>query len=160
MLVNLPASLATVRAKIILRALPAVMATPEAQVMLLAIGLQESQFKTRKQTGGPARGFWQFERVGVRGVLNHPSSKGKAAAFCAAAGVEPSESMVYGMLDKDDLLACQIARLLLWTDPAPLPALGDADAAWAYYLRTWQPGKPHPEHWAGRYASAVQAVQR
>lgn len=159
MLVNLPASLATVRSEIILRALPAAMATPEAQVMLLAIGLQESRFKTRQQAGGPARGFWQFERGGVRGVLKHPSSKGKAVAFCAAAGVEPSESMVYGMLDKDDLLACQIARLLLWTDPKPLPALGRQDEAWDYYRRNWRPGKPHPQTWPELYQRALAAVR-
>ena len=42
--------------------LPAAMNTPQARCMLLAIGLQESRFVHRRQIGGPARGFWQFER--------------------------------------------------------------------------------------------------
>ena len=35
-----------------------------ADVLLLAIGLQESRFEHRQQIGGPARSFWQFERGG------------------------------------------------------------------------------------------------
>ena len=27
-------------------------------------------------------------------------------------------------------------------------AVDDADGAWECYLRTWRPGKPHPETWA------------
>ncbi|MCV6902125.1 MAG: hypothetical protein NTT76_05400, partial [Achromobacter xylosoxidans] len=42
--------------------LPAGMDTQAAHVMLLAIGLQESRFTHRQQIGGPARGFWQFEK--------------------------------------------------------------------------------------------------
>ena len=56
-----------------LAALPARMRSREAVVMLLAIGLQESLFKYRRQmANGPARGFWQFEKMGgVAGVLQH-----------------------------------------------------------------------------------------
>ena len=39
------------------------MDSAKARVMLLAIGLQESRFEHRRQIGGPARGFWQFESV-------------------------------------------------------------------------------------------------
>lgn len=53
-----------------LELLPAKMDTPKARVMMLAIGMQESRFEHRKQIGGPARGFFQFEEAGgVRGVL-------------------------------------------------------------------------------------------
>ena len=56
--------------------LPAKMDSPQARAMLKAIALQESRFEHRKQIGGPARGFWQFEQGGgVRGVLNHPYSR-------------------------------------------------------------------------------------
>nr|WP_316904517.1 hypothetical protein [Ralstonia mannitolilytica] len=61
--------------------LPSAMDTREARVMLLAIGLQESRFMLRRQVGGPARGFWQFEegtkmsRGGVWGVYLHDSSR-------------------------------------------------------------------------------------
>ena len=60
--------------------LPAAMNTPQARCMLLAIGLQESRFVHRRQIGGPARGFWQFER-GTRtsrgGVWGVPAPRDK-----------------------------------------------------------------------------------
>ncbi|KNE25254.1 hypothetical protein [Achromobacter spanius] len=139
--------------------LPAKMDTPTARVMLLAIGLQESRFLHRRQIKGPAVGFWQFERGGgVRGVLAHPSSWADARSVCAVRDVEPTATDVYNSLPHDDILAAAFARLLLWTDPMRLPAIGDGAAAWALYLRTWRPGKPHPETWPALYAQALAAL--
>ena len=139
--------------------LPHRFASREAAVMLLAIGLQESRFEHRRQIGGPAMGFWQFERGGgVAGVLSHPASAKYARAVCAIRGRAAHDADVYNGLDDDDLLACAFARLLLYTDPKPLPAIGDADAAWQYYLRSWRPGKPHPETWRDLYLRAWSAV--
>ncbi len=70
--------------------LPARMDTSEARCMLLAIGLQESRFVHRRQIGGPARGFWQFERGtpasrgGVWGVFLHAASRDWLAELCRA----------------------------------------------------------------------------
>ena len=139
--------------------LPAAMDTPQARCMLLAIGLQESRFTHRRQIGGPARGFWQFEKGGgVRGVLTHASTREQAQLVSKARGVPATADAVYDALDKDDVLAAAFARLLLWSDPKALPALGDADASWALYLRTWRPGKPHPETWSDLYRQAVAEV--
>ena len=55
-------------------------------------------------------------------------------------------------------VAAGFARLLLWTDPRPLPAIGDVKAAWQYYLRNWRPGKPHEKTWAPLYAEAMEEV--
>jgi hypothetical protein len=140
--------------------LPANRDTREARVMLLAIGLQESRFVHRRQIKGPAVGFWQFERGGgVRGVLAHASSWADARAVCAIRDVEPTSTGVYNSLAHDDILAAAFARMLLWTDPQRLPSLGDADGAWSLYLRTWRPGKPHPETWPALYAQALAAVE-
>lgn len=140
--------------------LPERMTSPAAETMLLAIGLQESRLVHRRQIGGPARGLFQFERGGgVRGVLLHPVSREHAAAVCRARGVDPTEVAVYNALEHDDVLAAAFARLLLWTDPLPLPALGRVDAAWNLYLRTWRPGRPHERTWAGLYAQALEAVE-
>ena len=110
--------------------------------MLLAIGLQESRFVHRRQIGGPARGFWQFEQGGgVRGVLAHPASAALARQVCQVRGVPPTAPSVYSRLELDDVLAAAFARLLLDRSGAPART-GDADAAWALYLRTWRPGKP------------------
>lgn len=145
--------------------LPGKMDTPAARVMLLAIGLQESRFLHRRQIGGPARGFWQFEkgtrasRGGVWGVYLHAASKGHLAVLCKARSVTCDPDAIYAALEYDDVLAAGVARLLLWTDPKALPQVADVDAAWALYLRTWRPGKPHPQTWPALYAQVVSAVR-
>lgn len=130
-----------------------------ARVMLGAIGLQESGFTTRKQVGGPARSYWQMEQGGgIHGVLTHPASRLYARSVCGLRAVAPTESDVYAAMLSDDLLGCAFARLLLFTDTAPLPALGDIQAGWDYYERNWRPGKPRPDDWAGNYIAAQAAV--
>lgn len=140
--------------------LPARMDSVSAVAQMLAIGLQESRFEHRRQIGGPARGFWQFEQGGgVRGVLRHSSSREHAQAVCRARNVIATESAVYTALEHDDVLAAAFARLLLWTDPKPLPALGDEQGAWDLYLRVWRPGKPHRHTWNALYAAAMEALE-
>lgn len=138
--------------------LPKSMGFDAAQVMLLAIGLQESRLQFRRQMGnGPARGLWQFEKGGgVRGVLRHPATEKLAAAICLELGVVAQEWAVWHALETDDILAAVFARLLLWTDPDPLPTT--AAAGWDLYARTWRPGKPHPERWPDNYQQAQAAV--
>lgn len=141
------------------KVLPGMFASDEATVMLLAIGLQESRFMYRQQVGGPARGFWQFERGGgTRGVLEHEASRPYARAICVLRGVPYVAADVYDRLEHDDLLACAFARLLLYTDPRPLPMLGDAAAAWDYYIANWRPGKPHRSTWNDLYDLAMEAA--
>jgi hypothetical protein len=114
---------------------------------VLAIGLQESGFTARRQSGGgPARGFWQFEQQGgVEGVLRHPATRRPALSLCNDAAVLPFASNVHRALEFHDGLACAFARLLLLTDPV---AITDSeDGGWAMYLRTWRPGKPRAEQW-------------
>lgn len=140
--------------------LPARLSSPQAEVMLLAIGLQESRFEHRRQIGGPARSFWQAEQGGgmVHGVLRHPSTRELAVSVCDARRVPPIDERVYAAVEHDDVLAAALARLLLWTDPARLPALGASDKAWDLYLRTWRPGRPHRHTWDALYARALTEV--
>lgn len=138
--------------------LPDRMRSPAATTMLLAIGLQESRFEYRRQVRGPARGFWQFEsRGGVAGVMTHHASHDTAAAVALALQYPIRRDTIYEALADNDVLAAAFARLLLWTDPVALPE--DADSAWAYYLRIWRPGRPHPETWARCWARATNEVQ-
>lgn len=134
--------------------------TPEALVMLFAIGLQESAFAARRQmNNGPAASFWQFEKGGgVRGVLRHPVSRDGAVRLCSALNCLPDEQRVWQTMFHDDTLGAGMARLLLLTDPRPLPKPGDVAGAWAYYERNWRPGKPHPAKWPGYHAQAVAFV--
>lgn len=139
--------------------LPPQMTSDRATVMLLAIGLQESRLTHRRQIGGPARGLLQFEQKGgTLGVLRHPASALHAKAVCAARGVTPVSLKVYNAFETDDVLNMAFGRLLLWTDPRALPSLGDANAAWDLYLRTWRPGKPHRHTWDKFYSQAVEFV--
>lgn len=134
-------------------------ATDAARVMLLAITGQEADAQYRRQHGGgPARGLYQFERMGgCAGVLAHAVSLRHAEAICAARGVEPSATAVHGALERDDVLAAVFARLLLWTDPRALPT--DENAGWGAYLRNWRPGKPHPDRWGSNWRLAIEAVR-
>lgn len=141
--------------------LPRHMDSPQARVMLLTIGLQESRFLFRRQMGnGPAKGFWQFERGGgVKGCMTHYASKDHLAELCRVRSVAFDALAIWNALETDDVLAAGLARLLLWTDPGKLPALGDVDGAWELYLRTWRPGKPHVRTWADLHRQAVEAVK-
>ena len=154
--------------------LPAKMESPQAVVMLLAIGLQESRFTYRRQMGnGPAKSFWQAEQGGgmVTGLLRYrvQDVRDLATGLCAVRGVVPSAQDVWNAIERDDILAAGLARLLLYTDPARLPVLGDEAGAWDLYLRTWRPGAYSRgdaaqraalrKKWAANYAAALEVVQ-
>lgn len=134
--------------------------TREAHVLVMTIAGQESNWDARKQHGGPARSYWQFEQGGgVAGVLGHPASSGLIRKVCAAIDVEPCDTAtVYEAMAWHDFLACSMARLLLYTDAAPLPAVGAVSQAWQYYLRNWRPGAPHPDAWPALYQTALELL--
>lgn len=141
--------------------LPPAMDTPQARLLLLAIGLQESGLCARCQVvegggRGPARGLWQFERAGgVLGVLQHPKTKAHALSVCEARDVAADSRTVWEALEHDDVLAAAFARLLIYSDPLVLPDQKSVEAGWRLYaLRTWRPGRPHPERWDGNHKRA------
>lgn len=116
--------------------------------MLVAIGLQESRFTHRRQVGGPARGFWQFELGGgVRGVLTHQATKPIIRAVLERLQYDFDPATSYAAIEHNDVLACIYARLLLWALPYKLPVQGEVESAWGQYLAAWRPGKPHRETW-------------
>jgi len=134
--------------------------TPAARRMLLAIAMQESGLRHRAQVPvDHAHGWWQFERGGgVTGVLRHPATAKLASACCAAAVVEPEPAAVWRALEGHDRLATAFARLLLWTDPHPLPAT-EAEG-WDCYLRLWRPGKPRPAEWPENWRAADELTEK
>lgn len=141
------------------RLLPAHMDSPQARALMLAIGLQESGFTTRRQVNGPARGYWQFELGGVRAVWAHHLSMEPLRLLCRALDVNFDPNSIYPALETNDVLAAGVARLLLFTDAAPLPELSDEQGAWNYYQRNWRPGKPRPQDWPPNHAAAMAEVQ-
>ncbi|WJN60945.1 hypothetical protein [Pseudomonas sp. SO81] len=156
--------------------LPAKMTSVLAELQLLATTLQEDPDQRRRQwPTGPARGLWQFElgteisRGGVWGIYLHDASRAPLRDLCAARGVAFEPVAIYNRLQHDDVLAAGCARLLLYTDPHKLPAIGDEEDAWQLYLDTWRPGaytkgtaekRAELRHkWAKNYAAALKVFQ-
>ncbi|MNL68734.1 hypothetical protein D3C87_1935060 [compost metagenome] len=92
------------------------------------------------------------------GVYLHAASKAHLRVLCKARSVACGPDVIYAALEYDDVLAAGVARLLLWTDPKPLPPIDAEAAAWVLYQRTWRPGKPHPKTWPESYLRAVGGV--
>lgn len=138
-----------------LAALPTRFDTPNARAEMLAIALQESGLRARRQAErGPARSFYQFEISGVRQVLMHPACTQHAARYIASINASDlSPEQLLELLAEDDVTASVFARLLLLPDPAPLPNRGQWQAGWDYYIRCWHPGMPRPATWPDNFAA-------
>jgi hypothetical protein len=143
--------------------------TNEARVLVTAIAGQESRWKDRRQIGigeyypqkVGARGYWQFEStwsgpVAINDVLMSTGRQIEAA--CKHLDIPCDEHSLYEACAWNDTLACVMARLLLWTHPARVPAVGEKEAAWQYYLRQWRPGAPQRHTWDEIYDQSVAAV--
>lgn len=136
--------------------LPEKYRSDDAKIMLLAIGMQESRFKHRVQSGnGPAHGFYQFESIGIKGVLQHSSTKEMVKEVMNLLEITDAYSAVI----YNDLLATVFARLNLFTNPKKLPIISDdTEVSWLYYKNTWRPGKPKRETWDNFYITAKDLV--
>jgi len=153
--------------------LPSKMRTPAARVLLYATNRQENPNRCARQIVkvdgklqpiGPTAGDYQFEKGGgVKGVLTHPASSRYAQACCFVRGVLHTPDDVFKAIQTDPVLAAALARLLHYTDPKALPALGDEQGNWELYLRTWRPGAyaRQPDElrakWSKSYAEAMKA---
>lgn len=138
--------------------LPGYMDTPEARAMLYAIALQESRFLHRKQIQGPALGFWQFERIGVTGVLTHPVTREIAEKTCDKLRIDPGTE-IYSAIRYNDGLAGAFARLLLWQYPGRLPNIDESSLGWDQYRDLWRPGKPRLESWGANFKKGWDLTQ-
>ena len=145
--------------------------TPEARAMLIAIALQETGLRARRQMleardhwweskPGKGHGFWQFERDGAtRGVMvRHAGASAIVLPVIDALLYPRDPYAVHEALIHNDVLACVLARALLYSTPDAMPRPGEADKGWAIYVKAWRPGKPHPEVWPENYRIAWEAV--
>lgn len=136
--------------------------TPDARRFLLAIALQESGLRHRRQVvggaeAGPAMSFWQFEKGGgCRGVIEHPTSREHMAAICEAFNVGATPAELWEAMRYQDVVAAAAARLLVYTFPRALPTMWAT--AWAQYLSVWRPGKPRSADWESNWNTATAAV--
>ncbi len=138
--------------------LPSQMDSAEARALIVAIALQESGLNARHQYNGPAVSYLQFERGGIKGVLEHPASTLKATALCQALDIPPTVDGVYDAIEYQDVLAVGFARLLLWQSSTALPASNLPGIGWQLYTDLWRPGKPHDYTWPAKFTAAWTAV--
>ena len=151
--------------------MPSRMNSPEASSLLICIALQETGLRARRQMleagkpwwasrPGAANGFWQFERDGgVRGVLRHPGASAIVLPVLAELLYPPDPYAVHEALIHNDVLACVLARALLYSVPAALPGQDEPGNGWEQYLSAWKPGKPHKEAWTAHYRTAWDIVE-
>jgi len=136
----------------------------EARRMVLAIALQESGARYRRQINnqgepvGAASSYWQFEKGGgCVGVLTHASVSKAMKATLAANDIGATSQELWESMRYHDIVAATAARLLLYTLPDKLPM--QMQEGWNQYLKAWRPGKPHPNTWANCWTSADAACR-
>jgi len=144
--------------------------TPAARALLICIALQETGLRARRQMleardhwwesrPGKGHGFWQFERDGAtRGVMRHAAASAIVLPVIDALLYPRDPYAVHEALIHNDVLACVLARALLYSTPDAMPGPGEHYRAWAIYIKAWRPGKPHPEPWENHYRTAWAAV--
>lgn len=127
--------------------LPQALDSQSAKAMLMAVAMQESRFDARRQLGGPAHGFWQFELGGIRASLNHKVSGPLLCAVLDRLDYDREPQTSYTAIEHNDVLAFAFARCLLYTLPYPLPLQHEAQEGWDQYVAAWRPGRPRRETW-------------
>jgi hypothetical protein len=137
----------------LLATLTGIPANDQARVLIMAISGEEDDWEARRQIGGPARSLWQFEEGGGVAELFATTPK-QLQAVCGYLFIPYNQNDVFEAMAWNDTLGACMARLLLWQDPAPLPAVGDVQGGWNYYQRNWRPGAPRPAAWPANYATA------
>ena len=135
----------------------ATMDTAEARCLLHVTAGVESAWTYRVQKPvAYAHSYWQMERRGAAiEVLTNDITRGLFDEIRKAQGVGPGLDMVFDAIIDDDRLAYAMARLRYWIVPEPLPAIGDLDHTWHYYVTTWRPGKPDPTRFGEVYSQSV-----
>lgn len=144
--------------------------TPPARAQLLTTGLIESEFEARGQIvdvrrewwqqDGPAASYYQIERIGIRGVMEHHNGRKLLQRVCDKLGYPMDLEVLFEAIRYDIILATAIARLILWLHPEPLATADEPRKAYEQYLATWRPGKPKPfDVWATYYWLAWDIVE-
>jgi len=138
--------------------LPPKLDTIEAKAMIFAIPMQESRWDERRQIGGPAHGFAQFEFGGIRGVLNHKASGPLIRGVLDRLDYDYAPETSFTAIEHNDVLCLAYMRCLLWTVPQALPGRGETEEAWEQYVEAWRPGKPYRKTWDAFYVKAWDLV--
>ena len=152
--------------------LPPKMDTVQARAMLIAIALQESRLVHRAQLVGgaaewwhsidpPAHGYYQFEVVSIRLLLQHVVARPLLIPALSALDYPlDAPGLIHEAIRNNDMLATVFARVLLYTVPESLPEEHEADRGLEQYLWAWRPGKPRPGTWPANWRLAWECVKQ
>lgn len=100
---------------------------------LLGVGLVESGYRTRRQIGGPALGYWQMEPV-THDDIWETFLQYRPALRSAVLKILNGDSPVPNTLTTNDKYACAMARIKLLRAPEPLPSTPNP-VLWADYWK-------------------------
>lgn len=129
---------------------------PKADRQLLATMVQETEIRYRLQISGPARSFYQFERIAILDVMTRQRTEPVAELVCAVLGFQFNADVVFDKVAYNDVLATCFARLNYRNSRVPLPST--QEEGWTAYNSAWKPGKPRPAHWAASWAAACKTI--
>jgi len=135
-------------------------ASDAARLALTAFAGQETYWRDIDQIGGgDGRGPWQAGRVIIADLLHNLDTAMLMHKCCASLGIAVSVEPIYAAIIGNPKLSVALARLSLWADPFPIPAIGDQAGLWKCYLRVWRPGAPRPDDWPDVYQQSLEAIQ-
>lgn len=128
----------------------------EAQQYLLTIAQQESRLTFEDQMKfGPARGLWQNEIEFVEDAVTRGAKW--LQPVCAHLNLPMIPEEIWGQLDRNDMLACGVARVKLKLSSHPL-TMNRAYGWSRIYIPIWDPGIPRPDTWNGYWDAAYAVV--
>lgn len=132
------------------------------EVLMTSISGVEANWTDRAQSpSGMAHGLFQMQQNDIEDIMANPASRAIFEQGMEEWGIKtPTAEHLFGILAsaEGDSMAVFLARLNLWCDPHPIPAVDVEQEMYAYYLDTWRPGVKPPARFAWAYGQALIAV--
>lgn len=152
-----------------------------ASRFLLHLAWHEGMQLTRRTqlSGGPARGFSQFEAHRARDALDYAAARSLTARIAEIAGTSvaeisqataslprygtsrapwfPKDNLIESLLRTVDRFNVYLTRIALMKIPAAIPA--DTAARASYWFRYWKVADPDPDGQQARFRRAADEVE-
>ena len=134
------------------------LASPVAINLVTGIGLVESGYRTRKQIGGPALGFWQMEPETERDCwTNFLDYRPLLAGLIRKVALPNTPAS--SLLLSNDAYAASMCRIRLYRSPKPLPSATCALALSLFHKDVYNTslGKADPYRNVSLFQEAINA---
>lgn len=136
------------------------LASPAAINLVTGIGLAESGYRTRRQVGGPALGFWQMEPATEQDCwTNFLDYRPLLAALVCKLSGRREQEITPQLLLNNDLYAAAMCRVKLYRSPKPLPSATCALALSLFHKEVYNTslGKADPYQNVRLFQEAINA---